>query len=197
MGERMKLEPGDILVNIIQGNTPFKVIKRWALGNSYEHVFVYMGNLGLFTHQLKSIMPTVPILFESAGRGVVLQSLSNRYGEKVVVMRARYNWVEAKLTNVLDEAIRLASESHAYYDYLCIPRFVLPRLICEKLGLPTPVKYHRDPFHICSEAVYEVFCRAGLADILPSNVVPLPGDFVTDSSLLDEVGRVVLSEDVV
>jgi len=100
-----------------------------------------------------------------------------------------------KIPRVLDEAIKLASDAQSYYDYLCIIRFVLPRLICEKLGLPMPMAWHRDPWHVCSEAVFEVFYRAGL-EILRRDVVPLPGDFVTDSLLL-EVWRGTLSEELV
>jgi len=73
-------------------------------------------------------------------------------------------------------------------------RYILPRLICEKLGLPVPLKWHRDPSHVCSEAVYEVFYRAHMVDILPRTPVPMPGDFVT-SLLLEEVHRGKLSEE--
>ncbi|GAH83609.1 unnamed protein product, partial [marine sediment metagenome] len=76
--------------------------------------------------------------------------------------------------------------------------FVLPRLICEKLGLPMPLSWHRDDRQICSEAVYEVFHRAELVDILLSYCTPpLPGDFVTDSVLLEEVWRGTLAEKLV
>ena len=136
------------------------------------------------------------MLFESNGRGVVLQSLSNRYGQEVVVMRLISEHNRRRIPHILLEALRLASSSRSYYDYLCIVRFVLPRLICEKLGLPLALKWHRDPLQICSEACWEVFHRVGV-DLLPTDVVPLPGDFVTDSPILEEVWRGSLSEDVV
>ncbi len=193
-----KLEPADTLVKINQNKDPFSYTKRWALSSPYDHVFIYMGKLFIEKEgEVLSKGVSIPMLFESNGRGVVLQTLSNRYGEEVVVMRAKENWVKAKLPMVIDEAVKLASESQAYYDYLCIARYVLPRLIYEKLGLPIPLKYHRDQFHICSEAVFEVFYRAKLVDILPGDVVPLPGDFVTDSPLLKKVGKIALSEEVV
>ncbi|GAI42800.1 unnamed protein product, partial [marine sediment metagenome] len=75
-----KLEPGDILVNINDRSDPFSLVKRWAVG-PYEHVFLYMGGLGLLRAQHQVIR--VPMLFESNGRGVTLRSLSSRYGEKV------------------------------------------------------------------------------------------------------------------
>ncbi len=194
-----KLESADVLVQIITGNSPYNVIKRSALGNPYEHVFMYMGRLGLSREGYSSsYLFNVPMLFESAGRGVVLQSLSNRYGEEVVVMRLRSVRDRGKIPYVLDEAVKLASDSRSHYDYLCIVKYILPRLICEKLGLPMPLKYHRDPWHVCSEAIFEVFYRARLVDILLAYCVPpLPGDFVTDSLLLEEVWRGSLSEELV
>jgi len=39
--------------------------------------------------------------------------------------------------------------------------------------------------------------RARLVDILPLNPVPLPGDFVTDSLLLEEAWAGKLSEELV
>ncbi len=194
MNTLIKLEPGDILVNINDRSDPFSRVKRWLAG-PYEHVFMYMGRLGLLRGGHSSDLWNVPMLFESSGRGVVLQSLSNRYQE-VVVMRLKAEADRKRIPRVLDEAIKLASDSQSYYDYLCIVRFAIPRLICEKLGLPMPLKYHRDPWHICSEAVAEVFIRGGL-ELLYLEDVPLPGDFVTDSLLLEKVWAGRLSEELV
>lgn len=194
MNTLIKLEPGDILVNVNRRNDPFSKVKRWLAG-PYEHIFMYMGRLGLLRGGHSSDLWNVPMLFESSGRGVVLQSLSNRYQE-VVVMRLKAEADRKRIPRVLDEAIKLASDSQSYYDYLCIVRFAIPRLICEKLGLPMPLKYHRDPWHICSEAVNEVFIQGGLK-LLYLEDVPLPGDFVTDSLLLEKVWAGKLSEELV
>ncbi len=175
-----KLEPGDILVNINDRHDPFSMVKRWAVG-PYEHVFLYMGGLGLFSTRAQRQIIRIPMLFESNGRGVTLRSLSSRYGEKVAVMRLKAEHDKRRIPRVLIEAIELASS-------------VLPRIICEKLGLPLPLAYQRNPMMICSEAVMEVYLRARLIDILPDNVIPLPGDFVTDSPLLEEVWVGELSE---
>ena len=192
-----KLEPGDILVNVNDRNDPFSVIKRWAVG-PYSHVFLYMGMLGLYSTRAQRRIIRVPMLFESNGRGVVLRNLSSRYGEKVAVMRLKSEYDRRRIPRVLIEAIELASDFQSYYDYLGIVRWVLPRIICEKLGLPMPLSWHRDERQICSEAVFEVFFRAKVVDILPSYCVPpLPGDFVTDSPLLKKVWSGHLSEDVV
>ncbi len=58
-----------------------------------------------------------------------------------------------------------------------------------------PLSWHRDDRQICSEAMFEVFYWARLVNILPDNVIPLPGDFVTDSPLLEKVWAGCLSED--
>lgn len=189
-----KLEPADILVNVNDRKDLFSVIKRWAVG-PYEHVFMYLGQVGILVSQRQPRILRFPLLFESNGRGVVMQSLSNRYGQKVVVMRLIAEHDKRRIPRVLEEAIKLASDERSYYDYFGIVKFVLPRLICEKLWLPMPLAWHRDPWHICSEAVFEVFYRAKL-DILRRDVVPLPGDFVTDS-LLKEAWRGSLSEDLI
>ena len=189
-----KLEPGDILVNVNRRNDPFSRVKRWVAG-PFEHVFLYMGKLGLIVNRRQRRILRFPMLFESSGRGVALQSLSNRYGQQVVVLRLISE--HGKIPRVLEEAIKLASDNQAFYDYLCIVKFAIPRLICEKLGLPMPLKYHRDPWHICSEAVNEVFIRGGIPDLLFLEGVPLPGDFVTDSLLLKEVWAGSLSEEQV
>lgn len=192
-----KLEPGDVLVNIDRDKDPYSIIKRWALGSPYEHVFMYMGNLGIIAFKWQKRVMRFPMLFESNGRGVVIQSLSNQYGREVVVMRLKSEYDRKRIPQVLIEAIKLASNSQSYYDYSCIVRFVLPRLICEKLRIPMPLKYHRDPWHICSEAVFEVFHRAKLLEILlPYCLPPLPGDFVNDSLLLEKVWSGMLSEEI-
>jgi len=192
--DNFKLEPADILVNVNDRNDPFSRMKRWLAG-PYEHVFLYMGKLGLLVNRRQRRILRFPMLFESYGRGVCLRSLSERYGQEVVVLRLISE--QSKIPRVLEEAIKLASDSQSYYDYLCIVRFAIPRLICEKLGLPMPLKYHRDPWHICSEAVNEVFIRGGIPDLLYLEGVPLPGDFVTDSLLLKEAWAGSLSEELV
>jgi len=182
-----KLDPADILVNVNHRHDPFSSVKRWMAG-PYEHVFMYMGELII----------EIPMLFESAGRGVVLQSLSNRYGEEVVVMRLKSEHDRRRIPYVLDEAIKLASDPQSFYDYLCIPLHIIPRLLHEKFGIPIPLKYHQNEEQVCSEAVFEVFDRAKLPDILRFRTrVPLPGDFVTGSSLLEKVWRGTLSEDLI
>lgn len=196
MTEQFKLQSADILVNVNDRGDPYSIIKRWGVG-PYDHVFVYLGKLGLFTDRGQRRILRVPMMFESNGRGICLRLLSERYGERVVVMRLISEHDRRRIPYVLRAAIELASDDQAHYDYLCIVKYILPRLICEKLGLPLPLKYHRDPWRVCSEAAFEVFYRARLADILPARIVPLPGDFVTDSPLLEKAWCGDLSAEVV
>ena len=190
-----KLQSVDVCVNVNNRNDPFSRVKRWAIGPC-DHVFMYMGRLGLLREGHSSEIWNVPMLFESNGRGAVFQSLSNRYGQEVVVMRLKSEHDRKRIPRVLDEAIKLASDPQSYYDYFAIARWVLPRILREKLHLPIPIAWHRDARQICSEACYEVFFRAQLVDILRANCVPpMPGDFVTDSPLLEEVHRGVLTDD--
>lgn len=170
-----KLEPGDILVNV----------SRVFIGE-YSHCFLYVGKWYITPQS------PIPLLFESNGRGVCLRSLSERYGEEVVVMRLPPQFRD-KIPTILDEVIKLASDLQSFYDYSCIIWHIIPRVIFEKLGLKPPLKYQRDEKQVCSEALAEVHWRAEVP-ILPKNVVPLPGDF-TESDILNKVQQGKLSEE--
>lgn len=188
-----KLQPVDILVNVNRKNDPWSRIRRWAVG-PHSHAFLYMGKLRIVVHRRQGKILRFPMLFESSGRGVGIQNLSNRYGQEVVVMRLKAEYWK-KIPRILTEAIKLASDPHAYYDYTVITLHIIPKVILEKLHLPIPLRYQRDERMICSEAALEVFLRARVP-VLPKNVVPLPGDFVT-STLLEEVWVGKLCEEVV
>ncbi len=197
-----KLEPADILVNVNDRHDPFSIAKRWAIG-PFDHVFLYMGKVGLFINRRQRRIVRVPLLFESDGDGVILESLSSRYGQQVVVLRLKSEYDRGRIFRVLEEAIKLADDPQSHYDYMCIVKHVLPRLVLEKLGLPVwvlshlPLAWQRDRRQICSEATFEIFDRAKLVDILPSWCrPPMPGDFVTDSALLEMVWEGELSEEL-
>ncbi|GAI65301.1 unnamed protein product [marine sediment metagenome] len=109
-------------------------------------------------------------------------------------MRLKSEYHQRRVPHVLLAAIDLASDDSAKYEFICIPLHIIPRIFNEKFGMPVPVKYHRNEQHVCSEAVHVVFIRGRLPDILgPLCLPPLPGDFVTDSPLLEEVQRGILS----
>jgi len=196
MREYMKsfrLEPGDTLVEVNEKGDLFNRIKRWGLGSPYDHVFTYLGRLVLSGRVFSE--PWIPVIIESDGHGVTIKSLSYRYGHKVVVLRLS----SAKEgERVAYEAIFFADDPSNFYDYLCIVRSIIPRLLYEKLGIPLQLippclRYQRDSLQICSEAVLEIHLRAGI-DLLPLDVVPLPGDFIT-SPALQPIKTGVLCED--
>lgn len=189
-----KLNPGDIIVNVNDRNDPFSKVKRWLAG-PYEHVFLYLGKVRIIVDPRQNMTLRFSLLFESNGRGVVIQALSNRYGQEVVVMRLKSEYRE-KIPRVLKDVVKLASDPQAHYDYTIIVLHIIPKVILEKLHLPIPLKYQRDERMICSEAVLEVFLRARVP-VLPRNIVPLPGDFVTDSALLEKIWTGILSEELV
>ena len=191
---KFHLESGDVLVNIITGNSLYNKIKRACLGSPYSHVFLYMGELGLFSTRAQRRIIRVPMIFESNGRGVTLRSLSSRYGEKVVVMRLKAEHDRRRIPRVLLEAIELASSFQSYYDYLVIVTFLIPWLICQRLHIPIPLKYQRNALMICSEACAEIFWRAGV-EIVPRDIIPLPSSFV-ETDLLTKVREGVLGVDL-
>lgn len=190
-----RLRSGDILININSGKDPWSVVRRWAIGE-YSHVFMYMGTVALYATRRLVRLTRVPMLFESFGRGVCLRLLSDRYEQEVVVMRLKPEFGRRRIPLILEEALKLASDPRAYYDYLCVIKFILLRIIWQKLPLSLaqkmPLSWHRDSRQICSEAVLEIYLRAGVP-ILDDDIVPLPGDF-TESLLLEEIGRGKLSE---
>jgi len=190
-----KLQSGDLLINVNRGNDLWSRIRRWAVG-PYSHCFLYMGVLRLGATRYRACAGRLPMIFESYGRGASLRMLSERYDQDVVVMRLRPEY-RRRIPKVLREAIKLASDPQAHYDYYCIPRFIIPRIIWEKLHLPLdrmPLTWHRNPKQVCPEAILEICLRAGVP-VLPDDIVPLPGDFVTDSDLLEEAGCGKLSEE--
>jgi len=187
---KFHLEPADILVNLIVGDDPYSVVKRWALGAPYSHVFMYLGKVGILVNRYQRRILRFPMLFESNGRGAVVQALSNRYGQEVVVMRLISEHDRRRIGRVLEEAVKLASDERSYYDYYVIATHIIPQLILEKLHLPIPLRYQRNSAVVCSEACAEAEWRAGL-NVLPKDVVPLPGDFV-NSPLLCKVWSGVL-----
>ena len=186
-----RLQAADILVDVNTRLDPFSVLKRKLMG-PYDHVFVYLGQMNVAAGKVIRH----PLLCESNGRGVVLQSLSNRYGQEVVVMRLSSEADRQQIPLVIEQALMLASDPQAYYDYQCIVEYVLPQLVCEKLQLPIPLKYQRNRAMICSEAAAEVFWRASI-EVVPKAVVPLPGSFVVESAHLFEAWRGKLGPEVV
>jgi hypothetical protein len=183
-----KLKPCDILINIDTSDDWLSRVERWLLESPFTHVFMYLGRVHI--GPIGSV--TFPMIFESSGRGCQLLSVYNHINEEVLVMRPYSHETQDE---IIYQAVNLASDLQAYYDYYCIAKFVIPQAILRKLGLERfiPLAYQRDARMICSEACAEVFWRAGI-DILPKDVIPLPGDFAY-SPILELVKEGKLSEE--
>jgi len=185
MTDEFKLMPGDIVVDINDKTDLYSKLVRWALGGPYTHVWMFYG----------ALVPSMPPLFYECmpTRGATFTNVFDYLEQKVVVMRLRPEY-QSYMPAVLNQAFRIATDSKAKYDFACVPDYILSRLICTKLGIPLPVKYQRDPFMICSEGVAEAFWRANL-QVLPQDVVPLPGDFVYQLTYFDYVGTGPIAAD--
>lgn len=177
--DTFKVEPCDVFLHAIEGDSLFSKLERWAVGD-FNHVSMFIGEA----------FDGIPFLVESDGRGVVIQNLQQKTGQLVLVMRPQLGAAEKKI--IIGEAIKLASDDHAYYDYLAIIRSCVPRVLKEKFPfLPIPSVYVRDQMMICSEAIAEIFWRSGF-DILPKDIVPLPDDFKGSPPLISVVwGRIM------
>jgi len=205
----MKLQACDILLFRNDENDPISRLSRWAIG-PYCHVAMYLGRFPIVIpgHTQDFILFIgeayhVPLLYESRGRGVYIASLLPQAGMPVAVMRPMalapelpVAVIESTMKRLLETAFQIAADEQSFYDYLSIVHSVLPRVIGEKLPwLPLPLKYHRDIFMICSEAVAEVFWRNDI-QVIPDDLIPLPGDFAL-SPILQYVGQGKLMEDIV
>lgn len=179
---KFRVEPCDVFLHIVEGDSLLSKLERWAVGN-FNHVSMFIG----------PAFGNVPFLVESDGRGAVIQSLQHKTGQLVLVMRPGIATADKGL--LITQAIKLASDDNAYYDYLAIVRSCIPRVLWEKFPfLPIPPRYIRDQMMICSEAIAEIFWRSGF-DVLPKNIVPLPADFL-HSLLLSPVAEGRIMEDI-
>ena len=207
----MKLQTCDILLFINDKNDPISRLSRWAIGQ-YSHVAMYLGRFPITTPG--GAIFNVPLVYESRGRGVTIASLLPQTSMPVAVVRPQaltltypqelFDWTIKKL---LTTAFEMAADEKHFYDYVSIVHSVLPRVILEKLPwLPLPVKYHRDIWFICSEAVAELWWRNDTL-VLPDDQqlpdgtimagsIPLPGDFAR-SPILTYIGKGKLMEDIV
>ncbi len=170
------MNPCDILVCINDRKDLFSRIKRWVMGR-YEHVEMYLGDK----------FYDIPLLYESDNRGVVIQNVAHQRGRKVRVMRLELT--VRKRARLVRTAVRIASDSRSYYDWIGLIRFAALRVLREKIHKNWSLKlYQRDPKMICSEAVAEIFWRNKI-DILPKDIVPVPADFAKDSQTLEFVAE--------
>jgi len=176
-----KLEPCDVLAFEVEGDGILAKLEREFIGG-VSHVSLYLGKA--FNDYL---------VFESNIRGASIVNLKSERGRLVKVLRPRIEPIQKQV--VIANAVGLASEERAFYDYPVIILSCVPRVLKMKFPrLPIPVKYCRDVIVMCAEGVAECFWRAWIW-VLPTSRVPLPPDFL-ESPILEEVYEGRILEDI-
>lgn len=167
-------QPGDILL-LHGGDSPFDRLEKWALSSPFVHCMIYW----------METKRGLSLIIESVGKGVVIRPLLHYEGRKLRWLRHRDSDAGPRAAKAAE---RIADRADSFYDYRAITRWVLPRLICQKLGLPMPLSWHRNRYFLCSELVAEAYLEAGYP-LVPDDTVPLPGDFA-ESPKLESLGDI-------
>ena len=196
----MKLQTLDVLVNINPGKSAWDKVSRWAIG-PYNHVSLYLGKWEFSIYENKSVcFLHSDLITESVGRGRLLHSLDDLYGQKVKVMRFKDAYLDAEYVRItLKKAINLSGKYDGWYGYDDIVRDIPARILNEKLGWRFPCRWVPDTRPICSEHVAEILTTPWMSILaeLPAGWIPVPGDFVRYSPYLYDAGVVILGPEVV
>jgi hypothetical protein len=179
----VQLEPGDVLLFPVSGWGILYPMVRALI--KYDHAAIY------YTETKRGL----PLIIESVGRGVLIRSLYCYTGRQVLVRR-HVDSPTNPLIGVLAArtAEHLADNPKSFYDYFAIPRFVLPKLLYNKLGRILPARissllwfmehtYHRNNLFICSELVTQAYNDAGYP-IVEEGTIPLPDDLAASDRLV-------------
>ena len=166
----MRFCPGDIILFRLSGWGLLNPLVRWLIGK-YGHVAVFYA----YTKR------ELPLCIESIGRGVLIRTLLASRGRKVAVYRWKGEDAERVGLKVAKAAEHLADNPESGYDFFGIARFLLPRFLFERLGIPFEW-YKADKRFICSELVWQAYKDAGYL-ILTDKVMPLPSDFAFEDKL--------------
>lgn len=215
-----KLEMLDTLVNINEGTSLKDKTYRWAIG-PYNHVFVYLGRwdlqrnsktdppkknikIGNFSFQpdvhFKERIYSAPLVTESVNRGRLPRLLSQRYGEKVKVMRLLPEFSEEKLMvrAMIMKAWELSGDLNAWYGYDDIISNVVPRMLNRKFGFKIPLRWIPDNSPICSGHTFDIFSVTNKRVLdIPRNMIPMPEDWVLKNLIQYEAGEIVLGPEYV
>jgi len=178
----IQLEPGDVLLFPVHGwGVLYPVVRALV---KYDHAAIY------YTETKHGL----PLLIESIGRGVLIRSLYCYSGQQVLVRRHADSTTNPVIgESAAKAAEHLADNPNSFYDYFAIPRFVLPKLIYNKLGRILPARissllwfmehtYHRNRLFICSELVAQAYNDAGYP-IVDMATIPLPDDLAASDRL--------------
>ena len=166
----VKFKPGDIILFELSGWGFLNPLIGWLIGK-YGHVAVFYA----YTKR------GLPLLIESIGRGVLIRTLLASKGRKVAVYRWKGKGSEQVGLKVAVAAEHLADRPESHYDFFGIAKFLLPRFLFERLGIPFEW-YKADKRFICSELVWQAYRDAG-HPILTDKKMPLPSDFASEDKL--------------
>ena len=157
-----KPEPGDVILMRSEETGLYRKLKDWLLGSPWGHVAIFFD----------TTKRGLPLVIESIGRGVMIRALNASEGRYILVLRHED---EQEALDAAKEAEHLADNPRSWYDYWAIPRYVLPRLIWQRIaGRRHAFGYYHNPHFICSELVDEAY-----GGIIPEELMPpLPGDFL-------------------
>ena len=156
------LYPGDIILMESEEKGLFRKLKDWFLGSKWGHAAIHIGTM----------VGNMPMVVESKGRGVQIRGLYASEGRYIKVLR----YGEACGKKAAEKAYEIGNDVGAWYGYLDVPMFVIPRLFWLRLtGRNHGFGYRHNPYYICSELVAHAY--SGI--LFDDDFIPLPGDFET------------------
>lgn len=156
------LRPGDVIVYRREGNSLMDRLFRAVAGN-WGHASVFYG-----------IIDNYYVQIEAVGRGVILSDVRTREGQYAAVLRYK----STGGNEAARAAFRIAIHPDSWYDVFTIMRYLIPRLLLEKVLSKLHVKlpgYRRDTMFFCSELVAEAYREAG-CPIWSDNDAPTPSE---------------------
>jgi len=168
-----KLQPCDVLLFYNEYTDVWNKIYRWGLESPYTHVLMYLGQWAISRPSTGSEV-TIPMIYESVGRGVITRPPFSYVGDKMMILRPYIN--DTQREQIVNNALDIAFALNSYYDYLTFGNLAVI-LALQKLHLHIPLAYQRNSSMICTECVAEPFWRAGLYPVSP-NRAPIPSDFL-------------------
>jgi len=159
------LLPGDGILYAREGDSISDIAYRWIAGPD--------GHAALYRGQVYGEDWVV----EAIGRGVLNRRLACDAGRMMTVIRLKDDSNNRIGRLAANEALHLADNPDSLYDAPALIRYVIPRLVLEKVtGIRYGFGYSQDKFFYCPEVFTRAYENAGYR-IWPPNIPPVPSDF--------------------
>lgn len=154
--------PGDGILMRSEDTGLYGKLKDWLMGSVWGHIAIFYD----WTKR------GIALVVESIGRGVLIRALNASEGRYVRIIRHQDAQLAAQAAK---RAEHLADNPDSWYAYLCVPHYVIPRLIWYKLtGRKGGFAYRNNDHFICSALFDEAY-----GNIIPDEWGPaLPADFL-------------------